>query len=296
MRLAISSQHVAPVLILAASAISTKDERLARLAASAGWASIAAWVLVYSPQIAENYKLQSGEGLSIPFVFIWLLADLTNFLGAIWSGLLSTITYLALYYIICDCIMLFQVYYYRYRRRTSPEVFAHETTPLLSTSEPKPQVSSSLDWQSIIIYLAALSVIVLFGVFGWVINDPHRRHSTPKAVPEQWDDKAQIVGWVSAILYLSSRFPQIIKNRTTKCEGLSFIFFSFALIGNITFAASILIPSQTPEHVLINMSWLVGSLGTIALDLTVLAQFIYYRKDRAQLKATGHSIVQQHVE
>lgn len=30
------------------------------------------------PQIQENYALQSGEGLSIFFVFIWLLGDLAN--------------------------------------------------------------------------------------------------------------------------------------------------------------------------------------------------------------------------
>lgn len=32
----------------------------------------------YMPQIQENYALQSGEGLSIFFVFIWLLGDLAN--------------------------------------------------------------------------------------------------------------------------------------------------------------------------------------------------------------------------
>lgn len=30
------------------------------------------------PQIQENYVLQSGEGLSIFFVIIWLLGDLAN--------------------------------------------------------------------------------------------------------------------------------------------------------------------------------------------------------------------------
>ncbi len=30
-------------------------------------------IVVYSPQIYENYSLQSGEGLSVAFVVVWLL-------------------------------------------------------------------------------------------------------------------------------------------------------------------------------------------------------------------------------
>ena len=68
---------------------------------------------------------------------------------------------------------------------------------------------------------------------------------------------------------VASRFPQIIKNMGTLCEGLSLMFFSFALLGNITFCASILIPSLSTEHLMINASWLVGASGTIVLDLIV---------------------------
>lgn len=40
-------------------------------------------IVVYSPQIWENYQLQSGEGLSVAFVVVWLLGDLCNFVGAL---------------------------------------------------------------------------------------------------------------------------------------------------------------------------------------------------------------------
>ena len=53
--------------------------------------------VVYSPQIYENYKLKSGEGLSVPFVIIWLLGDLCNLVGAIMAGLLPTVIILAVY-------------------------------------------------------------------------------------------------------------------------------------------------------------------------------------------------------
>ena len=54
-------------------------------------------IVVYSPQIYENYSLQSGEGLSILFVVIWLLGDACNLVGAIMGGLLPTVVLLGLY-------------------------------------------------------------------------------------------------------------------------------------------------------------------------------------------------------
>jgi len=53
--------------------------------------------VVYSPQIYENYSLQTGEGLSIVFVIIWLLGDLCNVTGAILAHLLPTVIILGFY-------------------------------------------------------------------------------------------------------------------------------------------------------------------------------------------------------
>jgi hypothetical protein len=52
---------------------------------------------VYSPQILENYRLKSGEGLSVGFVFVWLLGDIFNLAGALMAGLLPTVIILAVY-------------------------------------------------------------------------------------------------------------------------------------------------------------------------------------------------------
>ena len=54
-------------------------------------------VIVYSPQLIENYTLQSGEGLSVLFVVIWLLGDIANLLGGLLGGLLPTVIILAFY-------------------------------------------------------------------------------------------------------------------------------------------------------------------------------------------------------
>ncbi len=81
-----------------------------------GWSSIACWsvvsstdgrsiilnrattrILVYLPQIIENYQLQSGEGLSILFVVIWLIGDITHLVGAIIADLLPIVNIVAAY-------------------------------------------------------------------------------------------------------------------------------------------------------------------------------------------------------
>lgn len=82
---------------------------------------------------------------------------------------------------------------------------------------------------------------------------------------------------------VSSRVPQIIKNRTTKCEGLSLALFVFAVAGNLTYVASILFKSTEREYLIESASWLVGSLGTVFLDFVVLGQFIAYRKSRREI-------------
>lgn len=54
-------------------------------------------------------------------------------------------------------------------------------------------------------------------------------------------------------------------------------------MGNLTYVASILIKSTQRDYIVENLSWLVGSLGTIFLDFVVLAQFITYREEREAL-------------
>ena len=55
-----------------------------------GSISIACWVVVFSPQIFENVRRSSAEGLSVVFIVIWLLGDIFNILGAVLQGVLPT--------------------------------------------------------------------------------------------------------------------------------------------------------------------------------------------------------------
>ena len=75
--------------------------------------SIACWVVVFSPQIIENFRRSSADGLSLQFIIVWLAGDVFNILGAVLQGVLPTMIILAVYYTIADIVLLGQCFYYR---------------------------------------------------------------------------------------------------------------------------------------------------------------------------------------
>lgn len=295
-----------------------------------GWISFACWLLVYTPQIYENYLYKSGEGVSVSFIVIWMIGDLANLFGAVKQHLLQTMIILSMYYTLCDLVLLLQIFHYRRYHQlkaarnvslsvgsetgnvgvdhVASEPAEAETSPLLSRHDGSDQpentklsskylsnrVYRALKYcsQGLPSYFAVYGVILFIGLLGWSISqnprsDPQDPKTPPPAggssdeVTEIWDTTAQIMGWISAFAYLSSRIPQIFKNQVTKCHGLSLLFFLVGITGNLTYVASILTVDRSPEHILINLSWLIGSGGTIFLDLIVLYQFWSYRHERA---------------
>ena len=88
----------------------------------------------------------------------------------------------------------------------------------------------------------------------------------------------QILSWASCTIYLLSRIPQIIKNwRRQSVEGLSPILFACAVLGNTTYALGIVVKGQ---RLLGALPFLIGSVGTLCFDMTILSQFCLYRGNK----------------
>lgn len=95
------------------------------------------------PQLIENYRNGNAEAISLLFLFVWFLGDITNLIGGAWAGLVPVIVAIAVYFCIADGVLIGQCLYYkarnsrqpRPRRRTSSSVFEPSTpdptTPLL---------------------------------------------------------------------------------------------------------------------------------------------------------------------
>ncbi|SCU94264.1 LAME_0F06788g1_1 [Lachancea meyersii CBS 8951] len=284
-----------------------------------GSISIACWIIVFMPQIYENFYRSSADGLSLLFVILWLLGDVFNVLGAVMQNLLPTMIILAAYYTLADIVLLIQCLFYGNEEQVDPvhlspanpinervlaDVF-HEQQPLLheankhhhhaatvQTVSPDAS-SSSATGQSDVENTAGagsrkrtyitngllIAGVFLGGFLSWYVS----YLKEPDAVPSEPDLRmnwlAQFFGYLSAVLYLSSRVPQILLNfKRRSCEGISFLFFLFACIGNITFIISVLSISLEPRYLLVNASWLIGSSGTLLMDFVIFLQFFFFKK------------------
>uniref|UniRef100_A0A6N2K038 PQ-loop repeat-containing protein n=1 Tax=Salix viminalis TaxID=40686 RepID=A0A6N2K038_SALVM len=89
------------------------------------------------------------------------------------------------------------------------------------------------------------------------------------------------LGWSMAAIYMGGRLPQICLNiKRGKVEGLNPLMFVFALVGNITYVASILVNSLAWSKIKANQPWLVDAGGCALLDTCILLQFVYFRYSR----------------
>ncbi|KAF2279678.1 vacuolar membrane PQ loop repeat protein-like protein [Westerdykella ornata] len=294
-----------------------------------GSISLAAWIFLLVPQVIENYKQHSADGISLAFLTVWFIGDITNLLGAIWAGLVPTVIALAVYFCFADLVLITQCLYYNWinarkasgrgghrKRNSSAAVGAAgghggvavdaEQQPLLARRDSSnlglpgshrrksstasrmrrrasslpsigEDVETSSEWVKNTLSIMGVCVV---GAAGWAIAwRTGVWRPTPEAVPGGEDARdtplgAEVLGYASALCYLGARIPQIIKNqRDRSCEGLSLLFFMLSLLGNATYGAGILFHSIEKEYFLTNLPWLIGSLGTIAEDITIFIQF-----------------------
>jgi uncharacterized protein with PQ loop repeat len=169
-----------------------------------------------------------------------------------------------------------------------------------SGSVPAPPPPHQSILQGIIFNLSVVLIVCSAGVLGWYLsarNSPSNPNNdkTP-ADALHFNVLGQVFGYICAALYLGSRVPQLLLNYRRKgTEGISMLFFLFACIGNLTYVLSIFAynPEKAcrhgPKHcksgeatsiygwyILVNLSWLLGSFGTLFLDLGVFVQFFMY--------------------
>ncbi|KAF4467103.1 hypothetical protein FALBO_6028 [Fusarium albosuccineum] len=77
-----------------------------------GSISLTSWICLLLPQLFANYKAKSADGLSMAFLVVWLLGDVTNLVGALFTRLAPTAVALAGYFCIADLVLIGQVVYY----------------------------------------------------------------------------------------------------------------------------------------------------------------------------------------
>ncbi|KAI9641606.1 hypothetical protein NHQ30_009459 [Ciborinia camelliae] len=221
-----------------------------------GSISLATWIFLLVPQLILNYRSQSADGLSLAFLTVWLIGDISNLVGAIWAGLVPTVIVLAIYFCIADFVLIGQCLYYnkinsQKRQETEPNEPTEED-PLLTRQRSHNSIglpgshrrrrSSTMSgiqhhedtltkiledddsptgnaWKKNVI---SILFVIAVGTAGWAIA---WRSGVWIPTPENGGDipktnevaaGAEILGYFSAICYLGARIPQILKNYKEK--------------------------------------------------------------------------------
>ncbi|CAK7274391.1 Putative vacuolar membrane transporter for cationic amino acids [Sporothrix epigloea] len=182
--------------------------------------------------------------------------------------------------------------------------FTQAATTATSNSTSSSSRTTSIV-QAIVFNTISLLMVCAAGVAGWYLSGGSRHNNQRADVPSDSDSSlvfnvwGQFFGYLCAIFYLGSRVPQLLLNwRRQSTDGVSMLFFMFACLGNLTYVLSIVAHDGCTEtssgkicspeearkqygrYLLVNLSWLVGSLGTLLLDMCIFVQFfIYSMKD-----------------
>lgn len=205
---------------------------------TSGYLSIGCWLIVFTPQLWENYTRKSGDGLSMTFLVIWLLGDVFNLVGVVMQDLLFTMLLLAVWYTLADIGLIWQVLYYqntRSGRKLSED--SRETDPLLPRNildEPtRRKPNQIIPIATLVISTIALIGSIVYYACTHMGSDDSSHAGKDKT---QFQIIPQIMGWTSAVLYIASRIPQIVKNyKDQSTEGLSLAMFFCAVMGNVFF-------------------------------------------------------------
>ncbi|RHZ68168.1 hypothetical protein CDV55_104259 [Aspergillus turcosus] len=194
-----------------------------------------------------------------------------------------------------------------FREILHPNVDGTHLSPVTPFIEPTSKKSLSArrisTLQTVLFNLTAIALVCAAGVLGWYVSPSSSKNGEPASPGDDRDSSSlafdtlgQVFGYLCAVLYLGSRLPQILLNyRRKSTEGVSLLFFLFACIGNLTYVLSILAYSPVCKHprhcrpgeaaalygryVLVNLSWLIGSFGTLLLDMCIFVQFFLYKEN-----------------
>ncbi|WQF89966.1 hypothetical protein CDEST_14980 [Colletotrichum destructivum] len=108
-----------------------------------GSISMAAFLCLLLPQLAANYKLKSADSLSMAFLFIWLLGDVTNLLGGLANHIAPASIAVTGYLCFSDSTLICQCLYYNSKQRLRSSQRSGPTTPQSPECQPLLGPSSS---------------------------------------------------------------------------------------------------------------------------------------------------------
>lgn len=204
-----------------------------------GIVSIVFYSIVYFPQLRLIFKTKNSDDLSIMMFILWNQADVLSLIGVIVLHLELPLIIIGWYHLIIGIVMMFVAYYYKSKRTIKDTVAV------------------------VLFMLINLTVTIILQA---LIVEPHEKIG-------------ESLGWITAVVYISGRFPQMYLNHTKKStESVSIGMYAYTIAGNIFYVASIYAFSTESQYLHANLPWIVMSLITVFLDFVIIMQCVYYRR------------------
>ncbi|CAK3808315.1 vacuolar amino acid transporter [Lecanosticta acicola] len=352
---------------------------LAFVSNTLGSLSIVAWLFAQLPQIYKNWSFGSTSGLSIYFLVVWCLGDLSNLLGALFTHQASWQVAIGVYYVFVDLCLVGQWLWYEklkhghpvlrvWRKRgqnddggensggrmqqvviegmpvlsrenssdehlsdevegdggaakqpTRPKIIfrtptfnaeqrerdknekassSQSGTPngntilRVASSSPMPSPSPRT-----MLFLACLVALAQATPITHQTPNNNSFHALQSHNPTPLEWAGTVLSWTSTVLYLGSRFPQLLKNFHRKStEGLSPHLFIAAFCGNLLYSSALATNPQAwnnygpyggggwvgqegsdrVQWVLAALPFFLGAFGVLGLDGSVGVQFLMY--------------------
>jgi len=206
------------------------------------------------------------------------------------------------------------------KRATRPRIIFRQPT---FEKEPSPEASSSLSATpgGTTIYRVGASspmpspsprtVLLIACLIAIVQASPLAKHSGPAVLhhadptkPTPLENAGTVLSWLSTVLYLGSRLPQLFKNwRRKSTAGLSPLLFTAAFCGNMFYSSALLTNpcawhdfgpyggggwagvdgSDREKWVAAALPFFLGAAGVLGLDASVGIQFLLYGDGAAKV-------------
>merc|ERR1711981_1117702 len=204
------------------------------------------------PQLVLNCRTgKVDQSLSVYFLLFWLLGDTCNLIGCVLTKQLPMQVVTGIYYVCMDLVMMTQFF----------------------ALTCKNQRSRSAGGTNMLV------VFIPFTTLGYY-----------KEFSRSGEELGYSLGIISCIFYMASRFPQIVKNfNRGTTQGVSPSMFLLAIGGNILYGSSVLLSKHSEEnwssYISQHLPWLIGSFGTVVLDITILCQCLFLKQSNQGYQA-----------
>jgi uncharacterized protein with PQ loop repeat len=221
------------------------------------------WFFVLIPQLYINFKNQNSEAISLSLILLWIVGDIFSIISAQAKNISYTVIYIGVYHIIIGVLFSLQIFYYRYLNKKNRY---YDRQPLiLDNIEELYYKHLKIIYLNEKIFLVVSISSIIFAFF---------------IIKQQFI--ADIIGWISTFIFISSRIPQIYLNyQRNSTEGLSIYSFILVNIANLLFLASILVnlcdTNNITTFIIDNLQWILGSSTTVLFDLIIFYQFQIYK-------------------